>query len=107
MLVWCYTNAEFIIIIIIISQWIAAYTLAISTSHSILCKPGEACVEKWQEHWRATDSNLKKYNITKRTTPEWSHAAVAYIADGQPSALGTGRHLGSETSVGLPGEQTL
>ena len=43
----------------------------------------------------------------ERTTPEWSHAAVACMADGQPSALGTGSHPGSETSVGLPGEQEL
>ena len=27
----------------------------------------------------------------KRTTPVWSHTAVACMADGQPSALGTGR----------------
>ena len=40
----------------------------------------------------------------KRTTPEWSHAAMADI---QPSALGTGCHPGSETSVGLPGQQKL
>ena len=40
-------------------------------------------------------------------TPEWSHAAVAYMADSQPSALGTGRHPGSKVSVGLPGEQKL
>ena len=43
----------------------------------------------------------------KRTTPEWSHAAVACMADIQPSALGTGCHPGSETSVGLPGQQKL
>ena len=55
-----------------------------------------------------TDSNLKRYNIhPKRTTPEWSHAAVACMADGQPSALGTSRHAGSETSVGLSGGQKL
>ena len=29
------------------------------------------------------------------------------MADGQPTALGTGCHTGSETSVGLPGEQKL
>ena len=29
------------------------------------------------------------------------------MADGQPSALGTGCHPGSETSVGLPWEQTM
>ena len=29
------------------------------------------------------------------------------MADGEPSALGIGRHPGSETSVGLPGEQNL
>ena len=29
------------------------------------------------------------------------------MSDGQPSALGTGCHPGSETSVGLPGEQKL
>ena len=29
------------------------------------------------------------------------------MSDGHPSALGTGRHPGSETSVGLPGEQKL
>ena len=28
----------------------------------------------------------------KRTTPEWSHTAVAHMADGQPSELGTDRH---------------
>ena len=43
----------------------------------------------------------------KRTTPEWSHAAVACMADIQPSALGTGCHPGSETSVGLSGQQKL
>ena len=32
---------------------------------------------------------------------------VACMADGQPSALGTGCHPGSETSVGLPGQQKL
>ena len=40
-------------------------------------------------------------------TPEWSHAAVTYMADGQPSALGTGHLSGSDTSVGPPGEQKL
>ena len=44
---------------------------------------------------------------TKRTTPESSHTAVAYMADSQSSALGTGCHLGSETSVGLPGGVTF
>ena len=43
----------------------------------------------------------------KRTTPEWSHAAVACMADIQPNALGTCCHPGSETSVGLPGQQKL
>ena len=43
----------------------------------------------------------------KITTPEWLHAAVACMADIQPSALGTGCHPGSETSVGLPGQQKL
>ena len=43
----------------------------------------------------------------KRTTPKWSHAAVACMADGQPSALGTGCHPGSETPVGLQGQQQL
>ena len=33
--------------------------------------------------------------------------AVAYMADGQPSALWTGRHSGRETSEGLPGEKKL
>ena len=39
--------------------------------------------------------------------PSISDAAVACIADIQPSALGTGCHPGSETSVGLPGQQKL
>ena len=43
----------------------------------------------------------------KITTPQWAHAAVACMAGGQPSALGTGCHSGSETSVGLPGQQKL
>ena len=43
----------------------------------------------------------------KISTPEWSHATVACMADGQPSALETGRHPGCETSVGLPGEHKL
>ena len=43
----------------------------------------------------------------KITTPEWPHAAVACMADIQPSALGTGCHPGSETSVGLPGQHKL
>ena len=33
--------------------------------------------------------------------------AVAYMADGQPSVLGTGCYPCSEASVGLPGERTL
>ena len=40
-------------------------------------------------------------------TPERAHAAVSCLADGQPSALETGRHPGSETSVGLLGQQQL
>ena len=36
-----------------------------------------------------------------------NHTAVVYMADGQPSPLGSGRHPSSETSVGLPGEQKL
>ena len=46
--------------------------------------------------------NVYKFQCTKR-----SHTSVAYMADGQPSTFGTGRHPGSETSVGLPGEQEL
>ena len=52
------------------------------------------------------------WHPSKRTTPEcappeWWHTAVTNMADGQPSALGTGCHPGSETSVWLPREQTL
>ena len=36
-----------------------------------------------------------------------AHAAVAYMVDSQPSALGTGCHPGCETSVGLQGQQKL
>ena len=77
----------------------------ILTSQPLLCKPAEAGVAKWQEQWEGTDSNL--WHPPKRTTPEWSHTAVGYMTDGQPSALGTCRHPSSETPVGLPGEQTL
>ena len=60
---------------------------------------------------RTVGANRQQYkeiqHPPKRTTPEWSHTAVVCMADGQPSALRTGRHPGSETSVGLPGEQKL
>ena len=80
----------------------------VSTSQPLLCKPAEARIAKWQEQWEQTDSNPKMYNIDpKRTTPERSHAAGACMADIQPSALWTGCHPGSETSVGLPGQQQL
>ena len=35
----------------------------VSTSQPLLCKPAEAHVAKWQKHWEATHSNLKKYYI--------------------------------------------
>ena len=35
----------------------------VSTSHPLLCKPAEARVTKWQNHWEATQSILKKYDI--------------------------------------------
>ena len=72
----------------------------VSTSQPLLCKPAEARIAKWQE-------SKEVQHRPKRTTPEWSHAAVACMADIQPSALGTGCHPGSETSVGLPGQQKL
>ena len=34
------------------------------------------------------------------------HTVVAYMADGQPSALGTGHHPGSKTSVGYRESKT-
>ena len=35
-----------------------------------------------QEQWEQTDSNLDIQHPPKITTPEWSHAAVAYMSDG-------------------------
>ena len=52
-------------------------------------------------HLIATSRNTTY--IPERMAPMWSHAAVACMADGQPSALGTGRHPGSKTSEGLRG----
>ena len=41
---------------------------------------------------------------TKKNDSREVTAAMACMADGHPSALGKGRHHGSETSVGLPGD---
>ena len=81
----------------------------ISTSQPLLCKPPEAVSRSGHLRIVGTSRHQSKeiQHPPKRTTPEWSHAAVACTADGQPSALGTGCHPGSETSVGLPRQQKL
>ena len=38
----------------------------ISTSQPLLCKPALARVAKWQEQWKPTDSNLKRYDIHQK-----------------------------------------
>ena len=64
----------------------------IGNYHRSLCRKVE----------RTVGCNLKKYDIHPKERFPSGH-----MADGQPSALGTGRHPGNETSVGLPGEQNL
>ena len=91
------------------SPRIAAYTLETVSFQP----PSLSCVsqQKYREVERTVGANRQQskeiQHPPKRTTPEWSHAAVACMADGQPSALGKGRHPGSETSAMLPGEQNL
>ena len=75
---------------------------------SLSCVSPQKPVSRSRKNTRANRQQSKEIqHPPKRTTPEWSHAAVAWMADGQPSALGTSRHAGSETSVGLPGGQKL
>ena len=62
--------------------------------------PTESLATKWQEQLVATDSNLKKYGIEPKEQLPSGHTLLWRI-------WRTGRHSGSETSVGLPGEENL
>ena len=88
-----------------------SHTLSKQFRFNLPASPVKARRSPYREVARTVGANRQQSKEVrhrpKRTTPEWSHAAVACMADIQPNALGTGCHPGSETSVGLPGQQKL